>query len=58
MKTRHCFWLACALLIVVVCGDWLRVQLRIDSGLDLGGRWNDERRRCEPSENEKQRSFL
>jgi hypothetical protein len=41
-------YISVALLIVVLLtGIWFKGQLKIDSCLDLGGRWNYEKKECE-----------
>lgn len=47
MKRSTLIKLAIALVIVGVLVMWFRHQLRIDSCLDRGGRWNSELSTCE-----------
>ena len=35
------------IVVFVVVGIWLKAQIKIDSCLDDGGRWNYEQEKCE-----------
>ena len=47
MKTRKRLLGAFMLALMVAVGLWLRDEVRIDSCLDRGGRWDKERQMCE-----------
>jgi len=47
MKTRNILPGAFVLALLVAVGLWLQNEVRIDSCLDRGGRWDEERRMCE-----------
>ena len=47
MKTRKRLLGAFVLALMVAVGLWLRDEVRIDSCLDRGGRWDKERQMCE-----------
>ena len=44
------YFYICILIAVVLIGYWLKGQLKIDSCLDLGGKWNYENSSCEGAE--------
>lgn len=47
MKTRKILFGAFVLALLVAGGLWLRNEMQIDSCLDRGGRWDQERQICE-----------
>jgi hypothetical protein len=47
MKKREIAFIVVALLAVVILCLWARQELRIDSCLDRGGRWNSVTSACE-----------
>ena len=47
MKTRKFLLGAFVLALLVAVGLWLRNEVRIDSCLDRGGRWDQERQMCD-----------
>ena len=47
MKTRKILFGALVLALLVAGGLWLRNEMQIDSCLDRGGRWDQERQICE-----------
>jgi len=47
MKTRKILLGASVLALLIAAGVWLRNEVRIDSCLDRGGRWDIERQMCE-----------
>jgi hypothetical protein len=47
MQIRKLLFLAFVLALLIAGGLWLRNEARIDSCLDRGGRWNEERQMCE-----------
>lgn len=47
MQTKKLLLWAFLLAFLVVLGLWLRTEMRIDSCLDRGGRWDENRQMCE-----------
>ena len=47
MKSRKLLPGAFVIAVLVAIGLWLRNEVRIDSCLDRGGRWDKERQMCE-----------
>jgi hypothetical protein len=47
MKTQKILLGAFVLALLVSVGLWLRNEVRIDSCLDRGGRWDQEQQMCE-----------
>jgi hypothetical protein len=47
MQPRKFVLCACLLVLLIVLGLRLRQEMRIDSCLDSGGRWNETQRVCE-----------
>lgn len=49
MNLKKLLLAAIALVLVVLLMLWLRTEVKIDSCLDLGGRWNYDAGKCEMS---------
>jgi hypothetical protein len=47
MQTKKLLLWAFLLAFLVVLGLWLRTEMRMDSCLDRGGRWDENREMCE-----------
>ena len=51
MKPKYKLLIVCALFVLVLMFIfWVKKELKIDSCLDLGGRWNFQAEQCEFSE--------
>ena len=47
MKLKYLFGGVLLLIFLIVAGWWVEKELRIDSCLDLGGRWDYEAEKCQ-----------
>lgn len=47
MKTKLVIIFAIFIVLLIVLGIWLKGEARIDSCLDLGGKWNYDTKECE-----------